>query len=341
MNQPPAPARPSNVFYRVAQALAAALSPSRLMYLAHPINPFGTEQATSRPAPPVYLAELDAWLASSEAAYADLRPGTAKGVVWHGKPGQRSPWAVVYVHGFAASRLEMAPLSERVATRLGANLFYARLTGHGRGPTALAEARVQDWLADIQEALQIGRLLGQRVLLIGCSNGATLATWLALQSGGQADAYAFVSPNFGPRDKRSEFINAPWGRYLALALEGDMRGQPSNNLLLNQAWTCRYPTCALFPMMALVKRVRDSDLTKFRAPVLMLYAEGDETVDPARTRAAFARIGSTQKTLEVVTYSRAPGQHVLAGDLTAPDATEPMAQRIAQWAAGLESTLRK
>ncbi len=313
----------------------AALLLALLAYALGPTNAFGPEVPTARPAPPTELTQLDPWLAAQEAAHPDIRPGLAKGVVWHGAPGQRTPWAVVYLHGFTASRLETAPLAEQVAARLGANLFHTRLSGHGRSPQALGEATVQDWLADGLEALRIGRALGEQVLVVGVSTGATLATWLAQRPEGRDGvSYAFVSPNFGPKNKTSELINLPWGRQLALALEGDMRGQPSADPREHHAWTQRYPTQALFPMMALVKRVRDSDLSAVTAPVLVLYSPDDQTVDPAEIQAVFPRLGSARKALEVVDYSEAKGQHVLAGDIRAPAATGRMAQRLVDWAQG-------
>jgi alpha-beta hydrolase superfamily lysophospholipase len=238
----------------------------------------------------------------------------------------------VYLHGYSATRLETAPLAERVAQQLGANLFQTRLTGHGRTAQAMGQATVQDWLADAVEAVHIGRQLGDKVLVIGVSTGATLATWLATHPQGQGvNAYAFVSPNYGPKDKRSELINGPWGQQLALALEGDMRGETSPDPREEAAWTGRHATRALFPMMALVKRVRESDLGTFNTPVLMMYSGRDQTVDPQETQRVFARIGSPLKVLEEVTYSEAPGQHVLAGDIRAPKATQPMADRLLEW----------
>jgi alpha-beta hydrolase superfamily lysophospholipase len=303
--------------------------------LLGPRNAYGPDTPSPRAAPPG-LAQLDTWLQASEARYSDLRPGTAKGIVWHGAAGQRTPWAVVYLHGFSASRLEVAPLPERVAQALGANVYYARLAGNGRSGLAMGEATVQDWLADTVEAARIGQLLGDKVLLIATSTGGTLGTWLATRPEGRGiSAYAFISPNYGPKDKRSELINGPWGQQLALALEGDMRGQPSTDAREEVAWTTRYATRALFPMMALVKHVRESDLSSFVAPALVLYSKGDQTVDPVETEQVFARMGSAQKTLEAVTYSEAKGQHVLAGDIRAPKATEPMAQRVVAWVRSL------
>jgi esterase/lipase len=83
--------------------------------------------------------------------------------------------------------------------------------------------------------------------------------------------------------------------------------------------------------MGLVKRVRESDLSLFQTPVLMLYSEQDETVDPVETKSAFTRIGSSLKALEAVSYSQSKGQHVLAGAIKDPQAVAPMAQSIVKW----------
>jgi alpha-beta hydrolase superfamily lysophospholipase len=297
-----------------------------------PRNPLGPDQPATRPAPPSALFQLEPWLTKSEAAFPDLRPGTAKGISWARPSKQRTPWAVVYVHGFSATRLETAPVADNIAASLGANAFHTRLTGHGLTAEAMGKATLQDWLADITEAVHIGQQLGERVLLIGCSTGATLATWLALRPEGQAvAAHAFISPNFGPKDTRADLVNGPWGRQIAHLVQGPLRSSPIRDPREAIAWTNPYPTAAIFPMMALVKQVREADLSRFDKPVLMLYAEGDETVEPKLTREAFARIGSHLKTIEVVGYSKARGQHVLAGDIMDPEATRPLADAIIQW----------
>lgn len=302
------------------------------MFLLGPRVEFGSDQVAKQAPVPPPAGQLDAWLAAREAAFPDLRPGTAKGIVWGRPTKQRTPWAVVYLHGFSATRLETAPLAERIAGSLGANLYYARLAGHGLPGEALGRATVQDWLADTIEAVRIGRQLGERVLLVSCSTGSTLAAWLALQPEGRdVAAHAFISPNFGPKDKRADIANWPWGRQIVRWVQGPWRATPVVDPREKTGWTNPYPTDAIFPMMALVKRVRESDLGGFTAPVMMLYAEGDQTVEPEQTKAAFARIGSATKTLEAVAYSEARGQHVLAGDIMAPKATGRMAETIVDW----------
>jgi len=324
------------LWQRIAMGLLIVISMAGVLFAAGPRNAFGPETPAARVAPPQEITQLDAWVAKSESAWKDIRPGNQKGIVWNSPAKERTPWAVVYVHGFSASRLETAPLTEQVAKALGANVVYTRLTGHGRTGDAMAEASPQEWMADTLEAVQLGRTVGERVLVISCSTGSTLATWLGTRpEGQQVAAQVFVSPNFGPKDKRSEIINGPWGHQIAYLLQGDYRGEPSADPAEAAAWTNRYPTSALFPLMALVKKVRESDLSGFKAPVLVLYSERDQTVDPLETKAAFARFGSAQKVLKAVEYSEAKGQHVLAGNVRAPNATAPMAEDILKWLKGL------
>ena len=316
--------------------LIAFATLAALAYLGGPRNELGANTPTPRSLPPDQLASLDAWLQQSESAYTDIRPGTAKGIVWASPQHMRTPWAIVYLHGFSSSRLEMAPLPEQLARRLGANLFYARLTGHGRSGPALAEARAQDWMADTLEAVRIGQTLGERVVLVSCSTGSTLATWLGMSpDASRADAHVFISPNFGTRDKRGELINGPWGPQLARLFAGANYGRTGASQAEATAWTVQYPVRALFPMLALVKSVRESALNTFESPVLLFYSEQDHVVNPNETRRVFRLLGSTIKALEPITYSKDPMQHVLAGELRDPAAVEPMVNTMTQWLHGL------
>jgi esterase/lipase len=321
---------------RVVAGFVALILLLVIIFFAGPRNTFGPDAPAARATPPQDITQLEPWLAQGEAAFPDIKPQNEKHITWAGAAGQRTAWSVVYLHGFSASRLETAPLTDMVAKALGANVFYARLSGHGRSSAAMGEATVQDWLADAQEALEIGRRLGDKVLVISCSTGSTLAAWLDVHGDRQQIAgHVFVSPNFAPKDSRAELINGPWGHQIAFALLGDNRVSEPPNPANGAAWTYTYPTKTLFPMMALVKGVRDSDLHAFQSPLLALYSERDQTVEPAQTKAAFARIGSPRKTLLAVDYSESQGQHVIAGDLRAPKATAPMAQTIIEWAKAL------
>jgi esterase/lipase len=306
------------------------------VYLLGPRNSLGEAKPTPRSLPPSNLKQLDAWIQSNEAAYTDIKNGNAKGIVWHSNAKKKTPWSVVYIHGFSASRLETAPLADHVAGRLGANAFHTRLTGHGRSGAAMAEATPQDWMADAVEAVHIGRAIGEKVLVISVSTGSTLSTWLATSPyANQVSAHVFMSPNYGPKDKNAEIINAPWGKQLAGLILGPTRSwEPDNDAVAN-GWTTSYPSKSLFPMMALVKHVRDSDLSSFNTPVMIIYSETDTVVDPEEIKSAYQRIGSNNKLLQSVTYSEDKGQHALAGDIRSPGSTATATEDIVKWVASL------
>lgn len=319
-------------------ALLMALTVTVLVaiILTGPRNPYGADSPSPRPAPPQDPLQLDAWLQASEAAYPDIRPGNAKGISWAGPAGQPTEWAVVYIHGFSAGRLETAPLADLIGQALGANVFNTRLSGHGRSNPAMAEPTVQDWLADTLESVTIGRLIGRKVLLLSSSTGGTLATWLGIgPHANLVDAYAMLSPNFAPKDAKADLINAPWGRQLTLALQGNERGWEPIHSDDGLVWNYRYPTKALFPMMALVKHVRESALERFTSPVLVLYNEADQTVSTAAIKQAFARFGSSLKAIHAVEYGKAPALHVFTGDARNPAYTATTCQTIVDWLQGL------
>ena len=281
---------------------------------------------------PPRLDDLQRWLDKKESAFEFIKPRNEKLVVWASEKKEQTPWSIVYIHGFSSSRLETAPLTQEVAKQLKANVFYTRLTGHGQHAGDLARATPQDWVNDYLLALDIGHRLGEKVLIISCSTGSTIAT-LASQrpQANLIQAHVFISPNFGPKDQRAEIILAPWGKEIAQLIEGKTHHTTVANPAEELAWYKAYPTDALFPMMHLVKLARQSPLKDFKHPLLVLYSERDQVVDVTEIKAAFSLMGSSQKQLINVEYSDSKNQHVLAGSIKAPKAVEPLSQDILKW----------
>ncbi len=283
---------------------------------------------------PVDLPEnLDAFLVDREQRFDDLIPNTEKTIIWAGQPGAQTEYSLVYIHGFSATRQETAPLSNLIAQKLKANLFYTRLAGHGRTGNALAEASVNNWLNDTIEAFEIGKRIGKKVIMIGTSTGGTSVTWLAGQAGKNTgfdslSACILISPNFKPADPSAVILTWPWGRQMAELVIGEERSWKATNPDHGRYWTNQYPTKALLPMMGLVKMVRQQDLSLIKTPCLVIYSPLDQVVDPQATETAFAAVGSERKTLVPVTTSQDPSHHVLAGNILSPGSTVPLADMI-------------
>jgi alpha-beta hydrolase superfamily lysophospholipase len=321
---------------RALAALALVLAAGAALALA-----FGPREVVEGPGAfdaPALPDDLDAWLAAREAAVPDLRPGAEARIVWAGRTGERTPLSIVYLHGFSASPEEIRPVPDLVAEALGANLHFARLTGHGRDGAAMAEATADHWIADVAEALAIGRRIGERVVVIGTSTGGTLAK-LAAHDPALSDRLAgivFVAPNFAINNPAAPLLTLPWARAWLPAVMGEERGFAPRNDEHAAHWTIRYPTVAVLPVAALVAHVRGLDPARAGVPALFLWSEHDRVVSPAAV-ARVARGWGGPAVLRPVTVGPGddPSSHVIAGDILSPGMTAAVTGMIVDWASGL------
>jgi len=272
---------------------------------------------------PRIKGNLDAWLADSErAANASgaLIPGTEKRIRWfQGATNTSTAYSIVYFHGFSATRQEIAPVPELVADALQANLFETRLTGHGLQSNPLAAVRAEDWLEDAAEALSIGAAIGEKIVLIGTSNGATLALAMAGHPAFEpVSTLILLSPNFGPADPKAELLTWPGGPELAYMVAGETRSWKPHNPLQARYWSTSYPMDALVEVMRLVDYVRGKLPMQLSQPMLMMYSPADTVVDTTRITSAFGQIDSPHKLLVAIPDSTDPGNHVLAGNIMSP-----------------------
>ncbi len=281
----------------------------------------------------IISGDLDEHLRQKESRFNDIIPGTEKKIFWADpKKKNKTEYSIIYLHGFSATRKETAPISNILAKKLQANLFYTRLTGHGRDGSALAEATVNDWLNDTIEAVTIGRLLGKRVIVIGTSTGATLATWLAdYDSREDIAAFILISPNFGPKNPASEILNWPWAEYFVPLILGENISWESGNERQMKYWTKNYPTISLLPMMGLIRLVKESDLKSISQPFLFIFSPEDKIVDPKKPEEIYRTLSSGNKQKYYVTKSGDPNNHVIAGDILSPENNELIAQVILEF----------
>ena len=295
------------------------------------LDPRVTFDATALP------EDLDAWLATREAVFTDITPGAQKQIVWAGAKGAKTPLAVIYLHGFSATLEEVRPLPDEVAKALGANLYFARLAGHGRPGDALGQVVAEDWITDLDEALAIGHRLGDRVLVT--STSGTLATLAALdpaRAGGLAGV-VLISPNYRLQSRLAQgILDAPFVQLWGPLVAGPERSFVPVNAEHAKWWTTRYPTAALFPMATLMRHVRSLDPRGATVPALFLTSPEDRVVDPATT-AAIAAAWGADKVAEQVALTAAddPWGHVLAGRVLSPGQTAPMVALILTWVRGL------
>jgi len=320
---------------RLAAAMVGLALAGGLVWWTAPVEPVDRTLAFDAAAIP---ADLDGWLAAGEARFADIRPGQAKRIIWAGATGQKTALSVIYIHGFSASSGEIRPVPDEVAKALGANLFFTRLAGHGRDGAAMAEPVAGDWIEDMAEAMAVGRRLGDRVLVIATSTGATLAA-LAATDPALAEGMAgivMVSPNFRVKNRAAILLDLPYARWWAPLLAGDTISFQPVNADHAAYWTTSYPSAAAFPMAALLREARRADFTAVTLPLLIFYSPEDQVIDPAAIGPVASNWGGPVRVEERhMTAGDDPWSHVIAGDILSPGQTEEVTALILDWARGL------
>lgn len=294
-------------------------------------------------APPTDPAALDAWLAEREARFDDLTPETDKHITWIDPAAPaRTPLSIVYLHGFGATRQETVPVAQEVARAFGANLFETRLRGHGRPGEALGAATAEQWLEDTIEAIAIGERIGGRVVLIGCSTGATLAVWAAhrLSAGPVGPAQrppvgmALLSPNLAVADPRAGLATMPWGEQIVSLVAGDTWSWEPANPDQARFWTTRHPSRALVTLQALVEHIQALPVAEPPIPTLAIWSTHDKVVDIGAVERWVAAAPDIRKGLPL-TDDVHRGNHVIAGAIMAPSRVPVVVGAITDFVRGL------
>lgn len=283
---------------------------------------------------------VDAYLQKTEAQFDDIIEGAEKEVIWAGSPGAVTTVSIVYIHGFSATKQEIRPVPDKIAAALGANLYFTRLTGHGRGGPAMTQATANDWLNDAAEAIAIGRSIGQEVIVLATSHGGTLTSMISLDpvlmQG--VKGITFLSPNFGLANKMSGILTIPFARTIVPMVAGKERFWNAHNDEHAKWWTTRYPTVAVLPMAASLRTAAGLPFHEVKIPALFIFSPDDQVVRADAIRRTASLWGGPTETWEVeLGDADDPSSHVLAGDILSPSMTEPVTEKILSWIASLES----
>jgi pimeloyl-ACP methyl ester carboxylesterase len=267
---------------------------------------------------------LSGYLEASESKVPHLIRETKKRIAWAGEENVVTPISFVYLHGFSDSNRVQGNSIDRIAAEFGANVFYTRFAGHGydypAGIEALGEATLQMWADDAIEALRIGQLIGNKVVMIGFSTGAPLAAWASTVER-EADGLILISPNFGLRDRMSELAIGPWGRQFVRIFKGEVTvySTPAKGQHKRYS-TGEYYSNAIVTMMATVKMGRSADLERITSPVLVVYSPNDQFIAPEAFREAVEKMAASEtKEHAVASRTGHPDEHVLMGDLVSSE----------------------
>ena len=280
------------------------------------------------------LDQIEDRITMAESQITDIRPGLEKSIIWTGAPHQRTRYAIVYIHGFSASKEELRPVPDRIAAALGANIFYTRLTGHGRTAEAMREGSVAAWMQDLAETFQIGSMIGDKVIIISCSTGGTLVA-VGMARGifsEQLISTVFFAPNFGVQDRMAPLLTWPLARYWAPLIGGEMQTNTPRNQLHARYWTTSYPTISLIPMMQLIDMVDGAELRTSTVPALFYFSPDDKVVDPQKTKNFITRWRGPKEIVQINgNDSEDELNHLITGQVVSPSQVSRAADAVINW----------
>ena len=248
-----------------------------IVYLMGP-KPTDPAYAAPMPTVPATADSLQEYVRLNEAAH-HLKPDNQARIIWANDSAKtKTPYSLVYLHGFSASQAEGDPVHRNLARRFGCNLYLSRLAEHGIDTAdQLVNLTSDKYWESAKQALAIGQQIGHKVILVGTSTGGTLALKLAAQ---YPDIHALVlmSPNIAINDPNAWILNNPWGLQIARLVKGSNYNDASDTRdIYRQYWNYHYRLEAAVNLEELLETsMEKSTFQQVKQPTLLLYYFKDE-----------------------------------------------------------------
>lgn len=311
------------VIKRILKWLIVVVLGLSLIYFLGP-KPESPELSRSITPISVSLNNLDSFVEQSESV-TNLKDNNQARIIWADNTLSKTEYSVVYLHGFSASQGEGFPLHQDFAKRYGCNLYLARLAGHGiANQNAMKGLNAAHLMKSARDAIAIGQLLGDKVIVMGTSTGSTLALYLA---GGKNEIHALImySPNIAVNDKSANLLTGPWGYQLAeYVAGGEVIDWGSSSGFDSLYWNTSYHIDGLIAMQDLIDQTMNKQTFQaVKQPVFMGYyfkneEEQDQIVSVPEMLNMFDLLGTPQEKKVREAFPGA-GHHVIASSYKSRD----------------------
>ena len=286
------------------------------------------------PVVPEQSDQLEEYIRQKEARHKIKTDNEAR-IVWsNDSVRNKTEYSIVYLHGFSASQGEGYPVHRNIAKKFRCNLFLSRLAEHGIDTIdAMKKLSVDKYWVSVKEALAIGKQLGNKVILIGTSTGATNALQLAAAFANDVHALVLLSPNIEINDNKARLLNNPWGLQMATIVTGsryiDSKDQRET---YKKYWYSQYRLESVVALQEMLESSMTKEtFSRINQPVLILYYYKDEVHQDSVVRVQpmkdmFEQLGTdaSQKRSKAMPST---GDHVIGSAIKSKD-TEGVEREI-------------
>ena len=271
------------------------------------------------------LIALEQEIIQRESTNPLVKPDNQARIVWADSTRkEKTPYSMVYLHGFGASQGEGAPVHTMLAERYGCNLYLARLEEHGiESDSTLKSLTAEKLLNSAREAVAIGYALGEQVIVVATSTGGALGLVVAGENPDLAGLILY-SPLIAPYDEQLYLLNRPWGVQLMEASLGADHLIEERTGLNKLYWSRYYHINGYVTLAVLVEEtMTEETFRKVTCPVFLGYyykneEEQDQTVSVSAMHPMFEQLGTLPHQKRKVAFPEA-GSHVIASYIRSHD----------------------
>lgn len=266
-----------------------------------------------------------------------LKPDNQSRIIWaNDSVKEKSPYVLLYLHGFSASWYEGYPANVDFAKHFGMNAYYPRLASHGIvTDDALIDMTPDRLWESAKQALMVARILGEKVIVMSTSTGGTLGLKLAAEFPEMIDGLILYSPNIRINNGAAFMLSKPWGLQIGRKVTGGLHRVTNENFDSKDClyWNCKYRMEAVVYLQQLVEAtMKKETYERVKTPVLLAYYYKDETHQDETVRVdamleMFDQLGTAENERVKIAFPEA-GNHVIGCELTSKSYNEVLAETI-------------
>lgn len=304
----------------IFKLLFILLSVTVLAYFVGPKPKFKPIDLKTKDVSVSELAAIDSIILDSEKKVDGIKPDNESRILWFNNEKKKTEFSLLYLPGFTASYMEGYPINADFAKRYGMNLYMPRLESHGLLDTnAFLNITPDNYFESAQQALNIAKKLGDKVIIMSCSTGSTLSIMLA-NTNPEIHSFIMFSPNIDIKDPMSTLVTEQWGSELTSLVMGSDYNRINYKEEAKQYWYSTYHKNGIIALKRLIKDfMTEESFKKISQPLYMAYyykndEEQDNVVSVPRMLEFFEQISTPVQNKKKVSFDDAEG-HVICSQM--------------------------
>ena len=208
--------------------------------------------------------------------------------------GRNAGTGCLLIHGFTATPKAMRWLGEHL-NQLGYTVLGIRIAGHATRPEDLIHSRWQDWLATVEDGVNLLRSCTNQTFLLGHSMGGSLSFIMAAKP--EVRGVVSMSTLF----KLPDNPLIPWSRQVSwfIPYVSKSKGTPGADWFDQEAFRQhvsypKNPVRSVWEVNELLKMMREA-LPKVQVPVLLIHSHNDTYVARDSMEQTYNLLGTADK----------------------------------------------